>query len=746
MNDSAGRRRTSLHGVLSVVLALVVASTAGAQGPPPPRAAGNDTLVAARLSSSAAGAIRVDGLLTEAAWKEAAPITEFRQREPVEGAPTTEATEVRVISAGDVLYVGVVARDRHPERIVSRILARDKVMETEFDGKPRFAGDDAVVILLDPFHDHRNAFLFATNPNGAEFDALLTDEGKEYNIDWRGIWTVAAKRTADGWSAEFAIPFRTLRYRNDGGAWGFNVYRIIRHSNEEVLWRGWARGSEGIARVSRAGHLTGLGDLPSPGVNLDLKPYVLAGGDEEHEDGTHTAKGLAHIGADLKSEVRPGMVLDLSYNTDFAQVEVDDQQVNLTRFSLFFPEKREFFLENSGVFAFGARGQFEPPPFLAFFSRSIGINADSGEVPLLGGGRLTGRAGSETFGFLSAMTASRYGDPRTSFNVARVKRDLWRAGYVGAILVDRRNSETANTVGGVDFSLWPLQKLNVQGFGARTSTKGSGGDDLVWRLGADYQSTNMSASLSHIEVGPEVEASAGFVTRTDVRRTQGNARYVFRPHVLNLRRIGVSTFNDYVADLHGNRLDWSVSGGASPTWNTADNIATFYSVGRNRVTEEFSLADTVLVPVGDYPTSSLSIFGSSGAGRSVVLNLNADFRHQFGGTVNSLTAGATANAGTHLGFKVGYTRSDASLPDGAFVAHLVSLRTTYAITTRAALNSLVQYNSLDRRVSANARLGYTFRPGSDIFFVLNEERGSETAVWDPRSRGVRLKVTYLARL
>jgi hypothetical protein len=167
---------------------------------------------------------------------------------------------------------------------------------------------------------------------------------------------VAAKRTAEGWSAEFAIPFRTLRYHGDGSTWGFNVYRMIRHGNEEVLWRGWARGSEGIARVSRAGHLVGLDDLPRPGVNVDLKPYVLGGADQEHETAGSTTSGVGNVGVDLKSEVRPGLVLDLTYNTDFAQVEVDDQQVNLTRFSLFFPEKREFFLENSGIFAFGARG------------------------------------------------------------------------------------------------------------------------------------------------------------------------------------------------------------------------------------------------------------------------------------------------------------------------------------------------------------------------------------------------------
>jgi hypothetical protein len=720
----------------------------------PSQPTSSDTLVATRLAPASAGAIRVDGLLSEPAWRDATPISDFRQREPSEGSPATELTEVRVISDGDMLYVGVVAHDHQPERIVSRILARDKVMEAEFDGKPKFGGDDAVAILFDPFHDHRNAFIFATNPNGAEFDALLTDEGKEFNVDWRGIWSVAAKRTPEGWSAEFAIPFRTLRYQSDGGVWGFNVFRIIRRKNEEVLWRSWVRGSEGFARVSHAGHIVGLTDLPRPGANIDVKPYVLAGANQEHETSGTTSTGVGHVGADLKSEVRPGLVLDLSYNTDFAQVEVDDQQVNLTRFDLFFPEKREFFLENSGIFAFGSKGTFEAPPFLAFFSRRIGIHPDSGEVPLLGGGRLTGRLGGQTLGILSAMTASKYGDPRTAFNVARVKRDVRGAGYIGAMLVDRRNSDAANTVGGLDWSLWPLQKVNVQGFVARTSTQGPGGDDLVWRVGADYQTSNMSASLSELQVGPDVKARAGFVTRTDVRRTQGNLRYVFRPKMFNLRRISMNMFDDLVTNTRGERQDWTVSLGASPMWNTADNFAFFYTFGRSRVDEEFKLADTVRVPVGDYASDIVTLFGTSGPGRPIVFNVNADFRQQFGGTVRSLTAGASATPGMHLGFKLSYTRSDASLPvqvlsgtvyGGDFVAHLLSLRTTYAFTTRLSLNSLAQYNSLDRRVSTNVRLNYIFRPGSDIFLVLNEERGSDLAVWDPRSRGVRLKVTYLAR-
>ena len=228
-------------------------------------------LDALRLPPGEASVLHVDGLLDEAAWRDAPMASGFRQQEPLEGEPATEITEVRVLFDDATLYVGVLARDRSPDEVIARILQRDKLMELGFEATPEFTSDDAVVIVLDPFHDHRNAVVFGTNPNGAEFDALITDEGREFNIDWRGVWEVAAQRTPEGWSAEFAIPFRSLRFPEASAEpWGFNVYRIIRRKNQEVLWTSWSRSNEGFTRVSRAGHIHGLADLPRAGLNVEL--------------------------------------------------------------------------------------------------------------------------------------------------------------------------------------------------------------------------------------------------------------------------------------------------------------------------------------------------------------------------------------------------------------------------------------------------------------------------------------------
>lgn len=731
----AWARRWTLGTTTALLLALVTATRAGAQ---------SDTLRAVALPAKAP--IRLDGLLTDSAWATAPTLGALRQREPLEGTEATEATEVRVLHDASTLYVGILARDRDPDAIIARILARDKVMEPEFDGKPKFGGDDGIAILLDPFHDHRNAFIFATNPNGAEFEGLVTDEGRTFNVDWRGVWAVKAQRTAEGWSAEFAIPFRTLRYPAEPSTWGFNVYRMIRRKNEEVLWTSWSRNNEGFARVSRAGHLVGLSNLPAPGLNADLKPYALGGGDRTRPGGVPTNRGVYDVGLDLKSEVRPGLVLDLTWNTDFAQVEVDDQQVNLTRFNLFFPEKRDFFLENSGIFDFGARGSFEPPPYQLFFSRTIGIDPDSGAVPMLGGGRLSGRVGNQTVGVLSAVTAAKYGEPRTLFNVARVKRDAGGANYVGAMLVDRRDENTWNTAGGVDFSWWPRNALNLQGFASRTATAGAGGDDLAYRLGADYQTNGFGLNASHLSIGPEANAEAGFITRTNIRRSQSNWRFTQRPASFNLRRINYMVWTDHVADLDWRRLDWTTTLGFRPIWNTEDGLGLFWTAGRNRITSSFNLAGKVRVDAGDYLYQSSSIFASTGRARPVVGDVNADFQRAYGGRVSRVTTGMSATPGMHLALRAGYTWSHADLPNGTFDVHLVSLRAGYAFTTRVALNSLVQYNSLSRSVSANVRLNIIHRPGSDIFVVLNEERGSDLSAWDPRNRAMRLKVTWLARI
>jgi hypothetical protein len=686
------------------------------------------------------GAVTVDGALVEAAWGEAAPATGFRQREPDQGRAASDPTEVRVLYDGHALYVGIVARGADP---VSRILQRDRVLVTDFMGRPRFGSDDALVVLLDTFHDHRSAILFATNANGAEFDALLTDEGREFNVDWRAVWSVrVARLPTGGWSAEFAIPFRTLRYPAGTGeqTWGFNVARITRRNNEETLWTAWSRHNGGMHRISQAGHLVGLERLPRSGLALEAKPYLLGSAAESTAVGSQLKAGL-----DLKWEARAGLTLDATANTDFAQVEADSEQVNLTRFDLFFPEKRDFFLENAGIFEFGMRAPGEPPPFLLFFSRRIGIS-DSGAVPLIGGARLTGRVGAQTLGLLDVVTDSVIDQQRSNYAVARIKRDVGASSYLGAMWTDvRRVGGYWNTVGGVDASWWPTSLLNLQGFYARTATAGPGGEGAAYRLAADYQADRFGIMAYTLGVGPEATADLGFITREDARRYETFGRVTPRPRALGIRKVDMFYAVNLVTRWDGGFQEWGTGPGFSLEWPSGEMLTLFGLTGRLRLDSAFDMSDSIPVDPGNYDNLMVGWFGNTALQRPVALSSSGSLLRSFGGSVSSVQASVVATPDPHLRLQLGGTRNWIRLPNGSLVADLASARVTLAFSTRVALDLLAQYNSLDRSVNANLRFNFIHRPGSDLYLVVNELRGSDTSVWGFNSRTAILKLTYLAR-
>jgi hypothetical protein len=692
--------------------------------------------------------IEVDGLLDEPAWSVAEPATGFRQMEPREGEPATEPTEVIVLYDAKTLFVGVRALDREPDRILARILERDRVIRAGLDSRARFAEDDAVALVFDTFHDHRNAFIFATNPNGAEFDGLITDERSSYNIHWRGVWEVAARRTLEGWSAEFAIPFRSLRYPPDPGeqTWGFNVERMIRRKNEQTLWSAWTRGEGGLHRVSQAGNLLGLAGLPRSRLNLEVKPYGLAGLTRERQDdgGVPTERDTS-FGLDAKWEVRPGIVLDGTLNPDFAQVEADQEIVNLTRFDLFLPERREFFLENAGIFEFGTRSPFEPPPFLMFFSRRIGISEDDGEIPVLGGVRLSGRAGRQTIGLLNITTDAAFEEPRTNFATLRVKRDVGSSGYVGAMLTDRRRREDAETDGGVDFSLWPTPRLNITGFAALTSAYEEREADRAYRLGVDYRSDRVRASGQHIVIGPDAETGMGFVTRTDIRKTDGLTQYIFRPSALGLRQIETFAGGSWITRVTGEEQDGTLFTGAALEWHSGDSVGVFYEQGFTELDEAFDLADRIPVPPGRYDVRRLFFFGGTSRNRRFRIFSQGAVTNSWGGDLDFASLRTEVNVGKHLAAGLDWTLSRADLPGGAFTAHVFGVRASWAFSTRLVTRAYVQYNSLDRKWITNLRLRLIHRPGSDLYFVFNDEQGEEDAPGRLVNRGFAVKGTWLVR-
>jgi Domain of unknown function (DUF5916) len=736
--------RVAAHVFFAQLLVAAGLSAQAESGSVAPEA--GDTLTALYLTSSQAEAFKLDGLLGEDFWAAAPLIDDFRQREPDEGDPATERTEVRVVYSGDVMIIGIKAFHADPSLIVSRILQRDRVMTRRGFGGARFAGDDGVAIMFDPFHDHRNGMIFATNPNGAEYDALLTDEN-QFDVNWRGVWEVASARTPDGWSTEFEIPLKTLRYATGGeGYWGFNVFRLIRSKNEEVLWRSWQRQNGGFRKVSRAGHLTGLDQLPAPGITIEAKPFLLTANRRTRDDaGGLPSDRSGEIGLDLKTEVRPGLILDLTANTDFAQVEVDDQQVNLTRFSLFFPEKRDFFLENSGIFTFGTETGFGPPDFLMFFSRRIGIGLGSGsEVPIVGGARLSGRVGGQTVGFLNVVTGQQGSEPATNFLVTRVKRDIGDAAYVGFAFTDRRNSVDANTTTGVDGSVW-AGPVRFRGFGAKTFTRGPGGEGNVYRMSTDFTGNRFGFFMSHIMVGEGAQTDMGFINRTGIRRTFTALRYSPRPDIIGIRKIDVRTMVLYQTRTDNAFQDYEINPSASVDFDSGDNIRLSLRRGETQVDDSFTLAGVTPIPSGRYATDQASISFRTTSARAISGSGTLSVEDFFGGTLRSASVSFTASPSPSFTATVSQFRSEVDVPGGDFVSNITSLRAGYSFSTKLSTNVLIQYNSLAKNFSTNVRFNFIHRPGSDLFVVFTEERGTNTRLWEVTDQALVMKLTYLRR-
>jgi len=728
-----------------LLLAAVTANTLAAQE------VGQSSQPGLRARLIAEGAaIRLDGALDEPAWQEGDVASGFRQQEPDEGAPASESTRIRVLYDHENLYIGVWAFDSRPDRIIARQLERDAQL-----GLSRFGpsgGDDAIQLILDTFHDRRNAYYFATNPRGVQVDGLITDESDEADLDWDGVWDVRARVTNDGWTAEFVIPLRTLRFPAKAGqqTWGFNVQRVVARKNEQSLWTAWSRENEGLNRVSRAGVLSGLDSL-TRGLDFSLKPYVLTSvGQDYVERPSGSADFEPDVGFDAKLGLASGLVLDFTVNTDFAQVEADEEQIDLSRFSLFFPEKREFFLENAGIFEFGGPQFYGPPALLLFFSRRIGLHqtgfAQAQTVPIIAGARLTGRAGGQTIGLLNVTTGEEESAdaPLTNYAVARLKRDVGQRSYVGALATHRLEEGGAdNVVAGIDWNFWLSGPMVLEGFYTRTWDSGPGGEDDAWQLTLDYTGDWIGWQINHLEIGEGLEPGMGFVLRRDIARSSGSLRFTPRPPIRGLRKIDIRNNFEYVVNADSRQVldrGWEIS--VTPELDSGDEADFELGYQFQRLDEAFELTPGVTVPAGDYEDWRFEGRINTSGTRPLAAEVFGSVQGFWGGDRWELGGEISFNS-PHIGLDLGYTHNDIDVPGGAFTTDLVQGRLKLAVNTRLFGNALLQYNSQTGVFSANLRVDFIHRPGSDLFIVFNERRDVEGGHWNPESRAFIVKLTYL---
>ena len=673
----------------------------------------------------------IDGILDDASWTGASRLRDFVQRDPSEGEPVSERTDVRILYDDEAVYVGAWLFDRDPSGIVYG--------EARRDADPQDA--DALLLVFDTYLDRQNGFLFATTPAGIEYDGQITREGQGggrgsggrggsrqrsgsgggFNVNWDGSWQVATTRDGEGWYAEFRIPFSTLRY-GAGGAqrWGFNVARRIRRNGEEAFWSPVSR-QFNVFRVSSAGVLEGF-DAPARRT-ATVTPYLLGSGQRDYTVSSGPEDDVdGDFGFDLKLVSASSLTLDLTYNTDFAQVEVDEQQLNLTRFSLFFPEKRPFFLENAGTFAVGSPQNNE-----LFFSRRIGL-ADGQAVPILGGGRLTGRVGGLTVGFLDIQTESVDGlAPANNFGVARVIKELPNRTRIGAAFVSRYNTDDTddyNFTTALDGRLGIGEALTFDGYVAASSTPGIENDETSFELSGSWTSRDWDFRGQYRRVGEGFNPEVGFSPRGAHRfQSVYGLRHIYvdgvdwfkelRPHFSyreHLSLDGFSETRDWHLDSH-----FEFANGA---------FFQFPSINfrREGLREAFEISEGIVIPAGTYDNPDWGFRFNTDQSAPLSVQGSIDIGGFYNGTRYGTGTTVTTRVSDTFVAALRFNWFDVNLDQGDFQTSLISLKAAYTFTPSIYLQALLQYSDQTDSFSGNVRFGWLNTAGTGLFLVYNDLR------------------------
>jgi len=704
---------------------------------------GRVTLRAFRLAEP----LTVDGVLDDPVYDQVPAADGFTQQEPIEGAPASESTRVWVFYDDDSLYVAAELAEDHPELLMANEMRRDQ---------RNIHWGDSFSVIIDTFYDRRNGFLFHTNALGALFDAQVTDE-RNTNSDWNTVWWTRSQRLDGFYTVEIRIPFRSLRYAAGGPQiWGINFRRRIKHNNEQVFFTPTPQAYDRFAllRLSNAATLVGL-EAPAGSRRMELKPYAI--GSQSHvplSDINNEWSG--DVGADFKFGVTDGLTADVTWNTDFAQVEDDETQVNLSRFSLFYPEKREFFLEGQGVFDFGGRetrffgGPTDVP--IPFFSRSIGISGGSA-VPILGGARLHGRAGAYQMGLMNIQTGDVGGldVESTNFSAFRMKRDLFSRSNIGVIATHRNISADgsgANSLYGVDGNFAPTEYIRFNTFYMATSEpEVETGHNAASYMGQfRYDTDLIDVTAERLYLGGDFNPGMGFVRRRDFTKNGGSFQVAPRPRGIEaIRQIELKAeVNNYdrpdgELETREYRFD------ASAILESSDRLMFDHTITDERLLEGFELSSDVAVPAGDYRFSRTGVRIRMGSHRRVSGFLRYEWGNFFGGTRQEVSYMGRAEVNQRFSLEPNISLNWIEVPGGEVRAQVSRLRVTYTVSPRSFLGALVQYNSAAELYSANVRFRWEYSPGSDLFVVFSTNRDGNDGLSGLSDRALVVKFTRLFR-
>jgi len=656
--------------------------------------------------------IKLDGDLSEPAWQRAKKISNFTQRELNEGEPVTEKTEVAIVYSKNEMHIGIWCYDREPEKLVSKEMSRDF----------NWGVDDNFEVIISPFNDNRNGYLFVTNPNGALADVWVGDEGKDFNKDWNGVWDVAVERNDQGWFAEMVIPFSTLKFKKESTqVWAINFERNIRRKNEQVMWQGWSRLYE-LEMISKAGRLTGMENIEQK-TKIELNPYVL-GGFEFAEENTRTGK----IGGEINFDITPTLKLNFTVNTDFAQVESDRKQINLTRFSIKYPEKRQFFLEGKNYYDMNVGATS------LFYSRRIGIDQHTA-VPIIGGTRFFGKLDKTNVGLMSIQTYASDSIPTTNYSVIKVSQDIFKQSSIGIITTQKYSRERYNGVYGVNF-LYSTSKLfgdkNLQ-VGASLSASDTrveeeavndNEDNSSYNLFLRYHNDEIEYDLGFTTIETGFNPEMGFMNRGNFQ--QFTTELQFNPRFEKLSSFRNLIFKPIELDYYINHetketetidYEWRPFGFVTKSGEQAEfNIQHRF----DRPTEDFELVDSIYIPAGEYWGHRLEVQFESFRGRRISGELKASAGDFYTGNRQELELAAHLNLNRHLNIRFDWERNFIQLPETSFATDELGGRIDYAFNPKLNTSIFAQWNNEDDYVLVNYRINWIPKIGSFFYFVINQ--------------------------
>ena len=718
-------------------------------------ASGKSTIRAIRLGEP----LKLDGQLDESIYQTYAGFDGMVQASPRYREPSTEKTEIWVSFDSDNIYVSAKVWDETPpEKWIANELRRDT---------NQMRNNDHFGVGFDTFYDRRSGYMFYANPIGGFADYSVVDEGQP-NTDWNPVWQAKTGRFDGGWTIEMAFPFKSLRYTSgQGQTWGIQFRRAIRHKNEWTYWTPVPRnmaGPQALNRVSMYGTVVGL-DLPPAGRNIEIKPYALGRNlTDRLQNPVISNANAGDVGGDLKYGITANLTADLTVNTDFAQVEIDEQQVNLTRFNLFLPEKRDFFLEGRGLFDFGRGGSSgggfggggsSDQPYL-FYSRRIGLNRGR-VVPIDVGGRLTGKIGAFGVGVMNIQAGDddASGSPATNFTVLRIKRDILRRSTLGAMFTNRNEStvtpDGTNQAFGMDAAFGFYQNVSLTGYYAQTETTGLTGDNESYQGKFDWSPDRYGLSTSNLKVGKDFNPEVGFLRRTDFTRSFASGRFSPRPR--NLRAVRKFTYEaslEYFENGAGQVESRQQTAQFGTEFDNSDTLTVEANANYDLLLVPFRPSAGVAVPAGAYHYNDMAVRYNMGQQRRLSGNIGVVIGEYYSGTIRTLSfSQGRFSILKQLSVEPRISISRVELPTGNFTTRLFSTRTDYGFSPRMFASALLQYSSADKTFSSNIRFRWEYRPGSEFFVVWTDEENTDPL--DPRqsmalkNRAFVVKMTRLFR-